>query len=308
MASSATPAPAPSEPGPLHASVAFLRIPRFATRGVSEQAALKQELEASVHTAIAPYAEADRAVLDAEDGVAVVMFGDPARALDAMEGLHGRSGAVLQIGVNYGPLALTERGAGARVFGDGLTAAAAAARFATAERVLVTEDFSRALALRDPERAAGLAPAGDFTDTRVRLHSLYAPDPARRSAYRRRMVAYGVAGVIAIVSLGFGARAVRQALAPPEPAVVMLAIKPRGDVFVDGVARGRTPPLAQLEVPPGRHVFVIRHSGYAPLQRTYDLKAGERLTLSHTFTAARPPEQPPQSDFWRDLRRRFGGS
>ena len=30
--------------GPVHASVAFLRIPRFATRGVAEQAALKQEL------------------------------------------------------------------------------------------------------------------------------------------------------------------------------------------------------------------------------------------------------------------------
>lgn len=301
------PDPAAPEAGPVHASVAFLRIPRFATRGVAEQAALKQELEASVHAAVAPYAEADRAVLDAEDGVAVVMFGDPARALDAMEGLHGRTGAVLQIGVNYGPLALTERGTDARVFGDGLGAAAAAARFASAERVLVTEDFSRALALRDPERAAGLAPAGDFTDTRVRLHSLYAPDPARRWAYRRRMVAYGVAGVIAILSLGFAGRAVRQAMVPVEPAVVTLAVKPRGEVFVDGATRGRTPPLTQVEVPPGRHVFLIRHPGYAPVQRTYDLKAGERVTLSHTFVAARQTE-PPKSDFWRDLRRQFGGS
>src|SRR6185312_5371250 len=137
---------------------------------------------------------------------------------------------------------------------DGLTAAAAAARFATAERVLVTEDFSRALKLRDPERAAGLAPAGDFTDTRVRQHSLYAPDPARRTAYRRRMLGYGVAGVLAILSLGWAARSVRHGLLPPEPAVVTLAIRPRGDVSVDGVPRGRTPPLTQIEVPPGHHV------------------------------------------------------
>jgi hypothetical protein len=296
------------ESGPVHASVAFLRIPRFATRGVAEQAALKQELEAGVHAAIAPLAEADRAVLDAEDGVAVVMFGDPARALDVMEGLHGRTGTVLQIGLNYGPLALTDRGNDGRVFGDGLSAAAAAARFATAERVLVTEDFSRALALRDPERAAGLAPAGDFTDTRVRLHSLYAPDPARRAAYRRRMLAYGVVGVVAILSLGFAARSVRQSLLPPEPAIITLAIKPRGEVFVDGVARGRTPPLTQLEVPAGRHTFVVRQQGFPPLQRVVDLKAGDRMTLAHTFVAPRPPAEPAKSDFWRDLRRRFGGS
>jgi hypothetical protein len=293
--------------GPVHASVAFLRIPRFATRGVAEQAALKQELEAGVHTAIASYAEADRAVLDAEDGVAVVMFGDPARALDAVEGLHGHEGTVLQIGLNYGPLALTDRGADGRVFGDGLTAAAAAARFASADRILVTEDFSRALALRDPERAAGLAPAGDFTDTRVRLHSLYAPDPARRTAYRRRMLAYGVAGVIAILSLGFAGRAARLALLASEPALVVLDIKPRGEVFVDGVARGRTPPLTQIEVPAGRHTFVVRHPGAAPVQSVVDLKAGDRMTLAHTFVASRPAD-PPKSDFWRDLRRQLGGS
>jgi hypothetical protein len=306
MASPATTIP---EPGPVHASVAFLRIPRFATRGVAEQAALKQELEASVRAAIAPLPEPDRAVLDAEDGVAVVMFGDPARALDTLEALHSRTGAVLQVGLNYGPLALTDPGAEGRVFGDGLTAAAAAARFATSDRILVTEDFSRALALRDPERAAGLAPAGDFTDTRVRLHSLYAPDPARRAAYRRRMLAYGVAGVVAIVSVGFAARSTRQALFPPPPIVVTFAVKPRGEVFIDGIARGRTPPLTQVEVQAGRHVFVIRHAGFAPVQRVMELSPGDHVTLTHTFVAPRQPQpQPPANDFWRDLRRQFGGS
>jgi hypothetical protein len=195
------------------------------------------------------------------------------------------------------------------VFGDGLTAAAAAARFATAERILVTEDFSRALAARDPERAAGLAPAGDFTDTRVRQHSLFAPDPAKRTAYRRRMLAYGTAGVIAILALGLAGRSAHRWLFPPEPARITLAIKPRGEVFVDGVSRGRTPPLTELEVPAGRHVFVVRFSGYAPVQRVVELKAGDRMTLAHTFPVARQaPEPAPKSDFWRDLRRQFGGS
>ena len=308
MVSSATTVP---EPGPVHASVAFLRIPRFAARGVAEQAALKQELEAGVHEVVAGWAEADRAVLDAEDGVAMVLFGDPTRALDALESLQSRTGEVLQVGLNYGPLALTERGAEGRVFGDGLTAAAAAARFATSGRILVTEDFSRALALRDPERAAGLAPAGDFTDTRVRLHSLYAPDPARRAAYRRRMLAYGVAGVVALVSLGLAGRSARHALYPPPPAVVTLAVKPRGEIFVDGEPRGRTPPLTQIEVPAGHHLIVIRHPGFTPVRHEIELHPGDRVTITHTFVA--PPRQQqqqeaPKSDFWRDLRRQFGGS
>jgi hypothetical protein len=82
-------------------------------------------------------------------------------------------------------------------------------------------------------------------------------------------------------------------------------LTPRGEVFVDGVARGRTPPLARLELPPGRHAIVVRHPGYPPFERSVDLKAGEQATIVHTFVAGRAE---PRSNFWRDLRRRFGGS
>jgi PEGA domain-containing protein len=289
---------------PVPAHVAVLRLPEFDARPVGEQAALKDGLERWAREALGRVAEADRLVLDADDGLAVVLFGDPARALDLVQALHAGAPTDLQVGLNHGPLALTSRGRDGRVYGDGLSAAAAAARFASPTKILITQDFAHCLEAHAPARAAELGPAGDFTDSRVRLHSLYTPDPTRRATRRRRFLRQAVLGVAAILLLGVAARFMGQWLFPAQPAIVTLAIKPRGDVFVDGIARGRTPPLQRLEVAAGRHVIAVRHAGFSPLELTLTLKAGEQVTVAHTFAAARPAPRP---DFWRDLRRRFGG-
>ena len=170
-------------------------------------------------------------MLDSDDGLAVILFGDPVRALDTAQDLQSRGQLALQVGLNYGPLALTSRGAEARVYGDGLTAAAAAARFAGPDRLLVTQDFAKALAGVDPARAESLSAAGDFTDTRVRLHSLYAPDPRAGPARARRAVVQTLAGVAAILALGAAGRYANQVYFAPQPALVSFAIKPRGEVL-----------------------------------------------------------------------------
>ncbi len=291
---------------PAHATVALLRISRFAARPVGEQAALKEDLETRAREALARLPEHDRAVLDVDDGLALVLFGDPSRALDAAQSLASHSVDPLQVGINYGPLALTGKGPDGRVFGDGITAAAAAARFATSERPLVTHDFLRALQSGDPSRAEGFSPAGDFTDTRVRMHSLYAADAAKIGAKRRRMLRVTAAAVAALLLCGVAIRLVRPLVFPPQPAIVTLAIKPRGDVLVDGVAKGRTPPLTRLELAPGRHVVTIRHPGFAPYEVSVEARSGEHTKISHTFVAAR--QEPRGGGFWRDLKRRFGGS
>jgi hypothetical protein len=292
-------------PTPVHANVAFLRIPRFATLPVAEQAALKEQLESSARAAISMIPADARAVLDAEDGLAIVFFGEPAQALDIAEALHaGASQAPLQAGLNHGPLALSSRGADARVFGDGLTAAAAAARFAPAGKLLVTHDFAKALEMRDPARAAGLATAGDFTDTRVRLHSFYTPDAALGVRHRRRLLAYGVGGVAAILLLGIAGREAARRLFPPLPAVVRFSVRPRGEIFVDGVARGVTPPLRDVEVEAGHRVVQVRNAGFATLEIALDLKPGEHTTITHVFARPAPPKQ----DLWRDFKKKFGGS
>jgi hypothetical protein len=300
----------PESAPPIHAHVAFLRIPAFDTRSVAEQASLKDRLEGRVRAALSGVPEAERIVLDADDGVALVLFGAPARALRIAQSLRGEE-AFLQVGLNHGPLALTEAGPGARVFGDGLVSAAAAARFATPERILVTQDFVHALEAASPEIAPDLVGAGEFTDTRVRQHLLYTPDPARRAQRRRRFAAELLGGVLAIMLVGIAARLVQHRFFPPAPAVVNFVIKPRGEVFVDGVARGRTPPLTRLELDAGRHVVTVRNAGFPPLEVTLNLKPRDETTITHTFAAARRPADRPTEtprDFWRDLKRRFGGS
>jgi hypothetical protein len=292
---------------PIQAHVAFLRIPGFDGRSVAEQASLKDRLESRVRAAIGSIPEAERLVLDADDGVALVLFGDAVRALRIAQSLRGEE-AFLQVGVNHGPLALTGESTGDAVFGDGLAAAAAAARFATPERILVTQEFRARLEEDSPEIAADLVSAGEFSDAQLRRHQLYTPDPQRGATRRRRYLVRLGGGVLAILLLGGVAREARQWFFPVRPAVINFAVKPRGEVFVDGAAKGRTPPLDRIEVEAGRHVVTIRNPGYPPLQLTLNLEAGQQTTITHTFVARRAPEQKEQPGFWRDLKRRFGGS
>ena len=288
---------------PVHACVAFLRIPEFASRSAARQAAQKERLEARARPHIERLAPEERVVLEADDGLALVMFVDPARALDVGQAFLADGGdQPLQAGLSIGPLAVTSRASDGRVFGDALSGAAAAARFAEPGTLLATEHFARALGASSPGRASELVPAGEFTDTEVRLHRFFAPDPARRAVRRRRLALYSIGGVVAILLLGVIGRDIYQPMFRTRPAIVKLEIKPRGEVFVDGVSRGRTPPLTEIEVPPGRRRIQVRNPGSAPLDVTLELKPAQRLTLTHTF--ARPPE--PKSDLWRDLKRKFG--
>ncbi len=291
----------PQAATPTFATVAYLRIPRFGTRPVAEQAALKQALESRVRAVVGRLEPGDFVVLDAEDGLAVVLFGDLARAFDHAQAMHAPSPDLApQGGLNFGPLALTGRDASARVFGDGVAAAVAAAQFAPPGTLFATRDFARALEWSWPDRATELAPAGEYTDTGVRLHSFYRPEPAHAAAWRRRLAVKAVAGVVLILILGVVGREAKHRIFPPLPALVRLEVKPRGEVFVNGVSRGRSPPMKELEVQPGRHQLQIRNPGQPPLELTLDLDAGETITIRHTFGRTER-----RDGFWSNLRRKL---
>lgn len=290
---------------PVFANVAFLRIARFDQRPVVEQAAGKERLEQRVRGAIAGMPAAERIVLDATDGMALVLFGEAAAALDMAQSLRaGTEGEALQVGLNHGPIAVTARGSGAMVFGDGLSSAAAAAGFAGPERLLVTAPFAKMLEATRPDRAALLAPAGEFTDARVRLHSFYTPDPQRLVARRNRLSAYALAGILAILLLGIAGREVNHRFFPPRPATIEFDVRPRGDVVIDGILSGHIPALREIELPPGRHEILVRNGKFPPLELKVNLEPGERMTISHAFPGERPASKP--AELWRDLRRRFG--
>lgn len=72
-------------------------------------------------------------------------------------------------------------------------------------------------------------------------------------------------------------------VAPTGAGTVRLAVTPWGEVFVDGVSRGITPPLKQLSLDAGSHRIEIRNPAGPTWQTQVDLAAGQRITLAHRF-------------------------
>jgi serine/threonine protein kinase len=69
----------------------------------------------------------------------------------------------------------------------------------------------------------------------------------------------------------------------PPTGRVMLAIKPWGEVMIDGRARGLTPPLKFLQRPEGAHRIEVRNPVGPPLVREVRVTAAGRVEISHTF-------------------------
>ncbi|MCL4802010.1 MAG: hypothetical protein KJ025_20635, partial [Burkholderiales bacterium] len=239
-----------AEANALPASVVFLRLADFGARPVAEQAKLKEGLEDALEAAIAPLDAAQRIVLDAPDGAAVVVLDGAETALALGERLRAAAAELpLAVGINHGPVKLAALGAhGPALVGDALTASAAVAEFARPGAILVSRSFREALAESAPERAEALRPSGVHTDAAVRSHEVFAPDGAAGASRRRRALVLGALGVLGLLAAGVAARGARRARADraPQPPLLALAVTPWGEVFDDRERRGRTPPRERL--------------------------------------------------------------
>jgi class 3 adenylate cyclase len=320
---------------PTLASVIVLKIQDFARKPVAEQVKLKARLESLVGLAIKPLPAAGRIVLDTSDGIAVVVPGRPRAALALAERSQAAADIPLCIGVNHGPVkAASDALRGSGVVGDGIASGMTLANAAAPGRFVASRSFREALKTDSPARAAALRAAGMFTDANVRTHELFTVDRQAARARRWRLVAFGTLTIAAIIGTGFGARFARLAYEPPpppppRPALIHLQITPRGDVFIDGVRQGASPPLTQVEVDPGPRTIEVRNSPNPPLRLKLSLAAGEEMTISHSFVAPKAPaksapkstvkrtekkveKRPEESrrktpgDYWRQFRREIG--
>lgn len=70
-------------------------------------------------------------------------------------------------------------------------------------------------------------------------------------------------------------------LAVPVP--VRLDIRPWGEVWVNGVARGISPPVKEIRLIPGKYQVVLRNADLPPYRATLEVKAGKPGVISHTF-------------------------
>ena len=68
-----------------------------------------------------------------------------------------------------------------------------------------------------------------------------------------------------------------------KPVTVRLAIKPWGEVYVDGKKVGVTPPLRKIKIPPGKRQIVVRNGNFLPYRATFDIRPESLLQISHRF-------------------------
>jgi hypothetical protein len=187
----------------LSASVVFLRIQDFARRPASEQARLRAQLDAVIAVTVVELPPERRIVLDASDGVAIVVLRDPRGALRLAERALTAAAAGLPLcaGLNHGTLKTAGKKGNDGMTGDGIAVAASIAQFTAPGRLFASRAFRDALADAAPGQEATLVSAGTFNDPGLRTHELYKTDAY---AVRRRGRRYALLGILVAAALAGG--------------------------------------------------------------------------------------------------------
>ncbi len=67
------------------------------------------------------------------------------------------------------------------------------------------------------------------------------------------------------------------------PATLVFAIQPWGEIYVNGKARGVTPPMKSLKLEPGKYKVEVRNTTFAPHVENLEVKARDEVTVRHKF-------------------------
>jgi hypothetical protein len=279
-----------------------------------------------VRSALGAVAPARRIVLDAPQGMAVALLDRPRAALDFAERVQAAASDVpLCIGINHGPVTIAQDATrGQALVGDGIAAGMTMAHAAAPGRMIASRAFRDALDADAADRAARLGAAGVHTDAEVRTHEIFTLDRRAANSRRRRLAFAGIACVAGILAVGAVARyalvgsGLREApAAPVAPAALQFEITPRGEIYIDDVLKGSSPPLTRIEIEPGPHTIEVRHGKFPPLMVEVNPGPAEELTITHSFVApraapraaAKPRERSfgdKARDGWRSFRRSAG--
>lgn len=300
---------------PVPASILSLRM-RASGGHAKQQEARHQRLLEIARKAVAGWPDDRRVVLEAPEGLAFVGDIAPSVALQAAE-IAAREGADAPLGIalHHGSVQVVRADGTARVSGEGIETATALAAFTSTEGIVASQAFRDRVAAVAPRKAEDLRPAGEMVDGALRKHPIFVFDAevARGRTTRRAVIAGS--GLVLLLGAGWAARVAREQYeAARRPAIIHLDIKPAGEIFIDGQLRGATPPLREVQVPPGVHVIEVRSGRFPPLRLEVDLQPGEDLQLRHVFAApASPPrrtrprreEPPPLIEQLKDRIRRL---
>jgi serine/threonine-protein kinase len=70
-------------------------------------------------------------------------------------------------------------------------------------------------------------------------------------------------------------------------ALVQLAISPWGEVFVNGKSAGVSPPMAEIELKPGKYRIEVRNGEFKRYQEEVELDSHQTIRIKHKFTQQR---------------------
>jgi len=68
-----------------------------------------------------------------------------------------------------------------------------------------------------------------------------------------------------------------------KPALISLSVLPWGEVYLDGRMQGVSPPLAEMQVVPGKHEIEIRNATFPIYKKVFLVKSGGVLRIQHKF-------------------------
>jgi hypothetical protein len=87
----------------------------------------------------------------------------------------------------------------------------------------------------------------------------------------------------------------------PQSATLLLAIKPWGEVYVDGEKIGITPPLKRFKVAPGRRQITVINSVLPSYRLDVTLDPDQQLTVLHDFSCVSHRENPCRDELGKGL-------
>ena len=74
---------------------------------------------------------------------------------------------------------------------------------------------------------------------------------------------------------------------PAGTARLILAVSPRGEIYIDGKHHGTTPPLTTFDLEPGMHRIEVRSGSRTPYLTYMTVQAGDVRRVRHDFDTSR---------------------
>lgn len=75
----------------------------------------------------------------------------------------------------------------------------------------------------------------------------------------------------------------RNAATPAATGTLTVAVQPWGEVWINGKKRGISPPLLNLQLPPGSYTVELRNAELPSYSQQVQISAGQSVTLRHRF-------------------------